>query len=55
MAGEILPYCVDAGGSITGEHGVGADKKDYMPRMFSDDDLDADAAGARRDRPAASV
>jgi glycolate oxidase len=31
---------VEAGGSITGEHGVGADKRDYMPRMFSDDDLD---------------
>jgi glycolate oxidase len=39
VAGEILGYCVEAGGSITGEHGVGADKKDYMPRMFSDDDL----------------
>ena len=39
VAGEILTYCVDAGGSITGEHGVGADKKDYMPRMFSDVDL----------------
>ena len=39
-AGEILTYCVEAGGSITGEHGVGADKKEYMPRMFSDDDLD---------------
>ena len=32
-------YCIEAGGSLTGEHGVGADKKDYMPRMFSDDDL----------------
>ena len=41
VAGEILTYCVEAGGSITGEHGVGADKKHYMPRMFSDDDLDA--------------
>jgi glycolate oxidase len=41
VAGEILTYCVEAGGSITGEHGVGADKKDYMPRMFSEDDLDA--------------
>jgi len=41
VAGEILTYCVEAGGSITGEHGVGADKKDYMPRMFSDDDLAA--------------
>jgi glycolate oxidase len=40
VAGEILTYCVEAGGSITGEHGVGADKKQYMPRMFSDDDLD---------------
>jgi glycolate dehydrogenase FAD-linked subunit len=40
VAGEILTYCVEAGGSITGEHGVGADKKNYMPRMFSDDDLD---------------
>jgi glycolate oxidase len=40
VAGEILTYCVEAGGSITGEHGVGADKKDYMPRMFSQDDLD---------------
>ena len=41
VAGEILGYCVDAGGSITGEHGVGADKAQYMPRMFSPDDLDA--------------
>jgi glycolate oxidase len=40
VAGEILIYCIDAGGSITGEHGVGADKRDYMPRMFSSDDLD---------------
>jgi glycolate oxidase len=40
VAGEILTYCVEAGGSITGEHGVGADKKEYMPRMFSADDLD---------------
>ena len=41
VASEILQYCIDAGGSITGEHGVGADKKDYMPRMFAPDDLDA--------------
>jgi glycolate oxidase len=40
VAGEILSYCVEAGGSITGEHGVGADKAEYMPRMFTDDDLD---------------
>jgi glycolate oxidase len=41
VASEILMYCVEAGGSITGEHGVGADKKQSMPRMFSADDLDA--------------
>jgi glycolate oxidase len=41
VAGEILSYCVEAGGSITGEHGVGADKRDYMPRMFSEADLAA--------------
>jgi glycolate dehydrogenase FAD-linked subunit len=40
VAREILTYCIEAGGSITGEHGVGADKRDYMPRMFSQDDLD---------------
>jgi len=40
VAREILTYCIEAGGSITGEHGVGADKRDSMPRMFSQDDLD---------------
>ena len=40
VAGEILIYCVEAGGSITGEHGVGADKKEFMPKMFSADSLD---------------
>jgi glycolate oxidase len=37
---EILTYCIDAGGSITGEHGVGMEKRAYMPRMFSPTDLD---------------
>ena len=41
LAGEIVLACVEAGGSITGEHGVGVDKKRYMPRMFSEDDLAA--------------
>ncbi len=40
LAGEILQTCLDHGGSITGEHGVGYDKKKYMPRMFSAADLD---------------
>ena len=41
LAGLIVAACVDAGGSITGEHGVGVDKKRYMPSMFGDSDLDA--------------
>jgi len=40
VAAEILTYCIEAGGSITGEHGVGADKSHQMPKMFSDADLD---------------
>ncbi len=41
VAGEILSYCLDAGGSLTGEHGIGADKKAYMNRMFGPVDLEA--------------
>ena len=41
LAGLIVKTCVDAGGSITGEHGVGVDKKAYMPSMFSEPDLEA--------------
>jgi glycolate oxidase len=41
LAGRIVLACVEAGGSITGEHGVGVDKKRYMPAMFSDEDLAA--------------
>jgi glycolate dehydrogenase FAD-linked subunit len=41
LAGLIVKACVDAGGSITGEHGVGVDKKAHMPSMFSEPDLDA--------------
>jgi glycolate oxidase len=40
LAREILTACVDAGGSITGEHGVGSDKACAMPLMFSEDDLE---------------
>ena len=39
LAGLIVAACVEAGGSITGEHGVGVDKKRYMPQMFGDADL----------------
>ena len=41
LAGLIVKTCVDAGGSITGEHGVGVDKKRYMPEMFGEPDLSA--------------
>ena len=40
VSGAILDLCIQNGGSITGEHGVGSDKAKYMPRMFTDDDLD---------------
>ncbi len=36
---EILKLCVDVGGTISGEHGVGIEKLDYMPWIFSEDDL----------------
>lgn len=39
--GEIMRACVDAGGSITGEHGVGLDKLNYIELTFSPDSLDA--------------
>ncbi len=40
VSGAILDLCIEHGGSITGEHGVGMDKAKYMPRMYTDDDLD---------------
>ncbi len=40
LAGKILRMCVEMGGSITGEHGVGVEKRDYMPDMFTADELD---------------
>jgi glycolate oxidase len=39
-AGEIMRHCVSVGGSITGEHGVGMEKDQLMPLLFSEDDLD---------------
>jgi glycolate oxidase subunit GlcD len=38
---EIMRACVDAGGSITGEHGVGLDKLNYIELIFSHDSLEA--------------
>ena len=36
---EILKLCVEVGGVLTGEHGVGVEKRDLMGTMFSEDDL----------------
>jgi len=38
---EILRTCVEAGGVITGEHGVGTEKRDYLGMLFGEDDLAA--------------
>jgi glycolate oxidase len=40
LAAEILFACLEHGGSITGEHGVGFDKKQYLPKQFGADDLE---------------
>ena len=40
IGGEILKLCVAAGGSLSGEHGIGADKNCYMPYMFNEIDLE---------------
>ncbi|HZR13421.1 MAG TPA: FAD-linked oxidase C-terminal domain-containing protein [Acidimicrobiia bacterium] len=39
----ILRVCVDAGGVLSGEHGIGLEKRDAMPMIFTPDDLDAQA------------
>jgi glycolate oxidase len=40
LAAEILFACLEHGGSITGEHGVGFDKKKYLPKQFGPEDLE---------------
>ncbi len=52
LADAILVACVDAGGSITGEHGVGTDKACSMPLLFSKNDLEAMARVRRAFDPA---
>jgi glycolate oxidase len=41
MGSEIMQRCIAVGGSITGEHGVGFEKRDFMPLMYSPADLEA--------------
>jgi len=40
FGGDILKLCVEVGGVLTGEHGVGVEKRDLMPVMFDETDLD---------------
>ena len=59
---DILRLCVEVGGVLTGEHGVGVEKRDLMPEMFSETDLDQqhrvkcafDAAGPVQSRQGVS-
>lgn len=39
LATEIIQLCIQLGGSITGEHGVGMEKRQHMPAMFTETDL----------------
>ena len=41
IGGEILKLCVEAGGVLSGEHGIGLEKQEHMPLMFTDDDMEA--------------
>jgi glycolate oxidase len=40
---EIVRLCVEAGGALSGEHGIGLEKRDFMPLVFSEEDLSAQA------------
>ena len=41
IGAEILRICVEAGGVLSGEHGIGLEKQDQMPLMFTDEDMAA--------------
>lgn len=40
LAAKIVQLCIDLGGSITGEHGVGMEKRQFLPGMFSENSID---------------
>ncbi|MFY9235032.1 MAG: FAD-linked oxidase C-terminal domain-containing protein [Fimbriimonadaceae bacterium] len=44
---EVIRRCIELGGSISGEHGIGVEKLDLMPLMFSEDDLTLQAMAKR--------
>jgi glycolate oxidase subunit GlcD len=41
LSEEIMKLCVEVGGSLSGEHGIGYEKKDFMDLVFNEDDLDS--------------
>ncbi|MFB3119353.1 MAG: FAD-binding oxidoreductase [Stenotrophomonas maltophilia] len=40
-AAELMEYCAEVGGTLSGEHGIGLEKKEFMPLVFTDDDMAA--------------
>ncbi len=38
-ASELMEYCVSVGGTLSGEHGIGLEKKEFMPLVFTEDDM----------------
>ncbi len=49
---EILGKCIDLGGSVTGEHGIGVEKLEFMERLFTEDDLTVMASVRKAFNPA---
>jgi glycolate oxidase len=43
----IIRKCVEVGGTLSGEHGIGLEKRDYMPLVFTEEDLEAQACMRR--------
>jgi glycolate oxidase len=52
---DILRKCVELGGTLSGEHGIGLEKQAYMPWIFSDADFDAMRRAKRAFDPAGSL
>ena len=48
---EILDECIAVGGSVTGEHGIGVEKMEFMPKLFAPEDLAAMVALRRAFNP----
>jgi glycolate dehydrogenase FAD-linked subunit len=47
VGGEILAVCAEVGGALTGEHGIGYEKREFMGLTFSEDDLEVMARAKR--------